>query len=399
MIRWTAPTRTAAAVVALMALAGGACSSDGDDAAADASTAPTTTAPTTAAPITGRLSFPDREWTTTPAGDAGMDQAALDRLADRAQAAGSECLVVTRDGELVDERSWPGPTAEPREAFSVTKSLTSILIGVAQRDGHLEVTDEVSEYVPEWKGTPSEHVTIRDVLSNTSGRGWSLATDYGAMAIRAEDKNAFAIGLGQAADPGTVWAYNNSAIQVLSAVILAATGQSASDYAKEQVFEPLGMTDSTLRTDSAGNSLTFMGLSTTCADLARMGLLMLADGTWGTGDDRTEVLTRSYVEDATGRSSSELNAAYGWLWWLNRPGLVASPMAAVTAGDSGESYEGELVPGAPEDTFWALGFQGQYVAVIPEHGIVAVRLGAEPPEDPPFGVAEFTDGVLAAVTG
>jgi CubicO group peptidase (beta-lactamase class C family) len=130
-----------------------------------------------------------------------------------------------------------------------------------------------------------------------------------------------------------------------------------------------------------------------------MGLLMLADGTWGTGEDRTEVLPASYVEDSTGRSSSELNAAYGWLWWLNRPGLVASPEAAVTAGDPSGTHEGQLVPGAPEDAFWALGFQGQYVAVLPEQGIVAVRLGAEPPDDPPFGVAEFTDGVLAAVSG
>jgi CubicO group peptidase (beta-lactamase class C family) len=378
-------------------LAAGCSDSGADDAASTTSTGPTSTKEPSAGRGGADLTFPGAAWATTSAADAGMDQAALDRLGAQARAAGSSCVVVTRDGEVVYDAVWPGPTMAPREAFSVTKSLTSILIGIAQRDGHLSVTDPVSEYVPQWKGTPSEHVTIEDVLSNTSGREWSLATDYGAMAIRERDKTGFAIGLGQAAGPGTVWAYNNSAIQVLSAVILAATGQSAADYAEAQVFGPLGMADSTVRTDGAGNSLTFMGLSTTCQDLARMGLMMLAQGSWGSGDDRTEVLPSSYVEDSTGRSSSELNAAYGWLWWVNRPGMVASPTAAVTAGDPGPSYEGQLVPGAPEDTFWALGFQGQYVAVIPEDGIVAVRLGAEPPEDPPFGVAEFTDGVLAAV--
>jgi CubicO group peptidase (beta-lactamase class C family) len=299
---------------------------------------------------------------------------------------------------VVLDRSWPGPTTAPREAFSVTKSLTSVLVGIAQRDGHLSVTDEVSEHVPQWKGTPSEHVTIEDVLSNTSGREWSLATDYGAMAVQAEDKTAFAIGLGQDAEPGTVWAYNNSAIQVLSAVLQTATGLSPSEYARREVFEPLGMADSELRTDASGGSLTFMGLRTTCLDLARMGLLMLADGTWGRGDDAVDVLPASYVEDSTGRSSSELNAAYGWLWWVNRPGVVASPLAAVTAGDPGETFEGRLAPDAPEDTFWALGFQGQYLAVIPRVDVVAVRLGAEPPDEPPFGVPEFTDAVLAAVT-
>ena len=137
------------------------------------------------------------------------------------------------------------------------------------------------------------------------------------MAIGASDKTAFALALGQDAPPGDVWAYNNSAIQTLSAVLEAATGEDPVDYARTQLFEPLGMADSTLTTDAAGNALTFMGLRTTCLDLARFGYLMLRDGVW----DGEQVVSSDYVEQATGRSSTELNAAYGLLWWLNREGI------------------------------------------------------------------------------
>ena len=172
-----------------------------------------------------------------------------------------------------------------------------------------------------------------------------------------------------------MWAYNNSAIQTLSAVLEAATGEDPVDYARTQLFEPLGMADSTLTTDAAGNALTFMGLRTTCLDLARFGYLMLHDGVW----DGEQVVSSDYVEQATGRSSTELNAAYGLLWWLNREGIIATPTLATTGIDDGPgARRGQLVPDAPDDAFWALGFRNQIVAVIPSEGIVAVRMGAAP---------------------
>src|SRR5690606_13953386 len=111
--------------------------------------------------------------------------------------------------------------------------------------------------------------------SNVSGRHWDPATDYVAMAIEADDKTAFAAGLGQDEPPGRTWAYNNAAVQTLSAVLESATGQRADDYAAAVLFEPIGMRNSRMISDAAGNPLTFMGLETTCLDLARFGYLML----------------------------------------------------------------------------------------------------------------------------
>jgi CubicO group peptidase (beta-lactamase class C family) len=367
-----------------------ACSPGGDDAAAPGPAGEETQATEPAAEPT----YPGDEWSTVEPADAGFDPAALDRLHESAGAAGSTCLVVTRDGAVVDEQYWIGATAETtREAFSVTKSVTSTLVGIAGDEGLLAVDDPAADHIPEWRGTDSAVVTVENLLSGDSGRQWDFATDYREMAIAAPDKTAFAVGLGQDAPPGEVWAYNNSAVQTLSAVLESATGQDPAEYARSRLFEPIGMASSSMTTDSVGNALTFMGLQTTCLDLARFGYLMLNDGAW----EGEQVVSSDYVEQATGRSSTDLNAAYGLLWWLNQEGALASPALATTGVDDGVVRHGRLAPGAPDDAFWALGLRNQVVAVIPSEGIVAVRMGAAPPAGAPFGHVELTMGVLDAL--
>lgn len=389
--------RRLGAIAAAGLLFASACSSDADpDGGATPTTeaGPSTDAPSTTAAPSDAATFPGDTWDTAAPAELGLDPAVLDGLAADAEAAGSSCLVVVRDGVVVADHAWPGPEQEPREAFSVTKSLTSTLVGIAADRGDLALDDPAATYLPEWAGTPSASVTVEDLVANTSGREWSLGIDYGQM-LGAEDKTAFARALGQDAPPGEVWAYNNSAIQTLSAVLEAATGQPAEDLAAEAVFAPTGMADSTLQTDASGQALTFMGLRTTCLDLARFGHLMLNDGTW----DGEQVLSADYVEAATDTSSSELNAGYGYLWWLNKEGTIATPTLASTGVGSQDTAPGQMLPGASEDIFWALGFNNQVVAVVPEAGIVAVRMGPKPPDDAPFSYAELTTAVLDAVVG
>jgi CubicO group peptidase (beta-lactamase class C family) len=392
-----------ATVVTATSTAGGATSTSISTSTTSPATTSTSTTSTSTASTSTTLSpaapaataaFPAPAWERATPADAGLDAAALDRLAADAEAAGSTCLAVIRDGRLVDERNW-GPAAadEPREAWSVTKSVTSTLIGIAQDQGLLTIDDRVSEYVPEWVGTPSEAVTIRDILSNASGRHWDADTDYLQMAFKAEDKTAFAIALSQEAPPGEIWAYNNSAIQVLEAVLETATGESPVTYAERVLFEPIGMTHTHLTTDAAGNALVYAGMQTTCADLARFGHLMLHAGDW----NGTPIVSGEYAAQATRESSTDLNAAYGWLWWLNQRGPIASALIATSGPGEGSIADGQFLPDQPADTFWALGLFDQVVAVIPTEGIVAVRMGAEPPAEAPFGMPELTLGVLDAV--
>lgn len=397
MDRSNPPARPRASLVAVLVAVLGvvaACTSDGSD-AAPASTAPSpssssSTAP--AAPDAPPAIVPGDAWAAVDAAEAGFDPGALDALAAEAEAAGSTCLVVTRDGQLVHSSSWGRDTTAPREAFSVTKSVTSFLVGIAADDGDLDLEDPAATYLPSWAGTPSADVTVTNLLSNDSGREWSTRSDYVTL-VREADQTAYGVSLGQDAAPGTTWAYNNAAIQTLSGVLLAATGEPVDEYAREHLLEPIGMADSAMSTDRSGGTLTFMGLRTTCEDLARFGLLALRGGAW----DGEQVVPADFVARATGRSSTSLNAAYGLLWWLNRKGPVAGPLLATTGRDDGVRPDSQLVPGAPDDAFWALGFNNQVVAVLPEEGIVAVRMGARPPADRPFSNIELTTGVLDAM--
>lgn len=364
-----------------------ACSSDDGDAAGGAGSSDDrdTSADSPA------FVFPGDEWERGDPAELGFDPAALGTIAASAEQAGSNCLVVTRHGQIAAEWYWNGTDAtSSQEVFSVTKSHTSTLVGIAQADGDLDVTDKASEYIDEWVGTESEDVTVANLLSNDSGREWSFAIDYGQLPGQ-PDLDAFATGLGQMAAPGESWAYNNSAIQTLDVVLREATGVDTVDFAAQRLYEPIGMDHSELTTDAAGNTRTFMGLQSTCEDLARFGYLFLRGGDW----DGTQVVPEDWVDAAVGQSSQDINDAYGYLWWLNRPGTVLSAIQATAPGaPPADGEDTQLVPGAPEDLFFALGLGDQIVAVDPGSETVVVRLGGPVT---PEGATPFDTADAAAV--
>ena len=166
------------------------------------------------------------------------------------------------------------------------------------------------------------------------------------------------------------------------------TGETAADFAETNLFEPTGMADSSMNSDASGGTQTFMGLQTTCLDLARFGYLALRHGTW----DGKEVVSSDYVAQATSKSSTELNAAYGLLWWLNHKGPVLGTSAAM--GGGGEEPKERLAPRAPDNAFWAIGAGRQMISILPDEGIVAVRMGAAPLDNDSITADSFTGDVI-----
>jgi CubicO group peptidase (beta-lactamase class C family) len=334
---------------------------------------------------------PGTSWEKVSPASLGFDPAALDRIAAQAKKGKSNCLVVVRDGKLAGEWYFRGTGPNTTQnVFSVTKSFTSTLVGIASDDGDLSVGDKASTWIPAWKRTPSDAVTIRDLLSMDSGRQWSFLTDY-VQLLAAADRTAFAIGLKQSHPPGTTWTYNNAAVQTLEQVLDRATGRDVAAFAAKRLFAPLGMAHTRMTTDRAGNAQTFEGILSTCRDLARFGVLVLNQGRWGP----KQIVSSGWVEQATGRSSTPLNAAYGYLWWLNRVGRLAFGSAGnQTTG------RGQLVPGAPADMVWALGLGNQVIQIDPGSRTVVVRLGTAEaiPRPPTFGPAQASKVVTAAVT-
>jgi CubicO group peptidase (beta-lactamase class C family) len=362
--------RLAGALIGLSLVVAACSSGDDDDAGRKAGKADEAKATGTTADVPAGSVYPGGAWTTADAADLGFDQAKLDEIAAAAEADKSFCLVVTRHGKIAAEWNWGGNTATTtHEVFSATKSYSSTLVGIAQAEGKLDIGDKASKYIPEWAGTDSDAVTVKDLLSNDSGRHWDFRTDYQGL-IGAADRTAFGVGLTQDAPPGTVWAYNNSAIQTLEAVLEQATGEQPADYAKAKVFDPIGMDHSHMTLDNAGNTNTFFGLQSTCQDMARFGYLFLRKGNW----DGEQLVPAAWVDEATGKPSQELNAGYGYLWWLNRIGPQPGP-AAATDPNAGPGKDGQAVPGAPEDMFWAIGLGNQIISVDPGSDTVVVRIG------------------------
>ena len=324
-----------------------------------------------AACVPGTSTYPGAEWGRTDPAAAGLDPAVLDEIAAEAQANASNCFAVVRHGELVQDWYWNGTdAASTQEIFSTTKSITSTLVGIAQDDGLLDIHDRASEYIPAWVGTPAETVTIEDLLSNDSGRHWDLVTDYVSLA-QAADRTAFGIGLAQDVAPGGTWAYNNAAIQTLDAVLQAATGQDPAAFAQARLFGPLGMTRTTMTHDTAGNTNLFFGAQSTCQDLARFGYLFLRNGRW----NDTQIVSESWVAAATGQPSQDINAAYGYLWWLNRLGPVTGPLNPMTREQAATRPHIQLAPAASADMYWARGLGGQVVQIDEGSDTVVVRLG------------------------
>ena len=340
--------------------------------------------------------YPGATWAKARPASLGFDQAKLGTIARRAEEAGSNCLLVARKGKIVGEWYWNGRTAAAsQEVFSATKSYGSTLVGIAQAEGKLDIDDKASQYIAAWRGTPSADVTIRQILSNDSGRELSAAVDYGQLPFSA-DMDRLAIGLRQEAEPGTTWGYNNSAIQTLDAVLTQATGESPARYAQAKLLGPIGMAHSEMTTDRAGNTKVFMGLHSTCEDMARFGHLFLRDGRW----DGRQVVPADWVAAATGRPSQRLNDAYGYLWWLNRKGTVVGPQQATTGRDGGGRPDTQVAPGAPEDMYFALGLGNQIIAVDPGSETVVVRLGGirGPRGVRPFDAAAASTVVTEALT-
>lgn len=312
----------------------------------------------------GEEIYPEPDWMPGVPEEHGLSGAGLAAMADLAEQKNSNCLVVTRDGVLVGEWYWNdfGPDVDQDNVYSVTKSITSALVGLAEDEGSLDVEGPAG--FPEWEGTASEAVRVRNLISNDSGREWTFDKDYVQMGLSPNQTN-FALGLGQDHAVGTWWEYNNAAIQTLERALSTATGSDVGDYAEQRLFSQIHMSAKFGR-DGAGDPLTYQGVSASCRDLARFGYLYLRGGRWAGG---VQVVPAAWVA-ASITPSTTLNDAYGFMWWLNRKGHWVMPSAPLRA-----EGDGQLLPSAPEEVFAAVGAFGQYVVVDPTTDSVWVRLG------------------------
>ncbi|HVG33433.1 MAG TPA: serine hydrolase [Pyrinomonadaceae bacterium] len=290
----------------------------------------------------------DDFWLTINPATLGMNVKALELHGDLCTRTGADACLVIHQGKVVQERYYRSYRS-PMMAMSSTKSITGILVGMLIEDGKIKSLDEpVCSYVREWCAGQKGKVTLRHLLSMTSGLPRMLSEGVGFVG----DKNPFVINLSPTTKPGTAWAYSNEGVQLLSPILDQAAGEPIQDYARKRLFEPLGMKDTRLHLDDKGHAWTYADMETTPRDLGRIGLLMLNKGVW----QGKRIVSESWVKQMT-TPSQTLNSRYGLLWWLF---------------DNPKGYA-------------AQGYLETNLYVFPEKDLIIVRMQAKPlAPQPPY---------------
>jgi len=247
-------------------------------------------------------------------------------------------LLLLHKGDLVLEQYWQGATAEECVPLaSATKSVVSLLVGMAIRHGFVNAVDQpLSAFFPELQDSPAGQIRIWHLLSMTSGLGWPPAGQDAA----GPDGIAVLRSLPLVNEPGTHFAYKPDS-QVLYWLLERVAGMDVPSFADRYLFRYIGIHQRHWATALNGHQ----GLSLRPRDMARIGQLMLNHGMWQSGN----VAPCWYVREATRRQvegGPPEKTGYGWLWWVDET--------------------------MPHPAFFASGFGGQYIYVVPDLDYVAV---------------------------
>ncbi len=240
---------------------------------------------------------------------------------------GLRALVVARGNCIAFEYYRKNISAETQSPVqSVTKSVLSILIGIAIDEGYLRLDTKLSEVFPEAfdESTDSlaRDITVRDVLTKTEGFAEAGPGDF-KMSDAARGKEMWRSMLNRKIEypRGTHFRYDGIGSDLLSVVLSKAIKQNAADFAKRKLFDPLQIANYTWYSDSDGYLHGEIGLHLTARDMAKIGILYLQHGRWGD----TQIVSAAYVGDSTTRHNeggSPLNAGYGYQWWISKSGSV-----------------------------------------------------------------------------
>jgi CubicO group peptidase (beta-lactamase class C family) len=242
-------------------------------------------------------------------------------------------LLVVQDGRVRLEKYAPSLSPTGHWAtFSITKSLTSTLYGAALKDGAIRsLDDKVSAYLPEMAGSAYDGVSIRQLLTMTSGVKWSENytdpnSEVARMYATPPDPGldpivSFMRHLPRVAEPGTVWNYKTGETDLAGILLARATGKTLSAYLAEKLWQPYGMEqDGVWMIDGSGHEPGGCCFSAALRDLGRFGQFVL-DG--GTIDGRA-VLAPGWLEAATATAvpTGRPGLGYGYFWWTNADGTV-----------------------------------------------------------------------------
>ncbi len=297
----------------------------------------------------------------------------------------TRAIVVLKDGKLLAEHYASGFSAQtPFLGWSMTKSVTSALVGVLVRDGRLKL--DAPAPVPEWRaaGDPRGRITLRQLLNMSSGlkfvEDYVAGSDSTAMLFHQSDMAAYAAGLPLQHPPGSYWSYSSGTANIVARIVKDAVGgtdDAFNRFARDQLFAPAGMGSLVIEPDGSGTPVGSSYGYATAQDWARFGQLYLDRGMAG----GRRVLPESWIDFTQTAAPAAPTPLYGAMFWLNQ---------GPATGPGARSY-----PHCPSDMYLAQGHNGQSVAIVPSRGVVIVRLGWTP-EGRHFDIDRYFSAILAA---
>jgi CubicO group peptidase (beta-lactamase class C family) len=350
------------------------------------------------ASCTGTARGTPSQWDTATPAEAGMDSGGI-RIAMHEVSQGRfgniHSVVIVRGDKLVSEDYFTGRDQRrgfqlgevqfdantPHDIRSITKSVTSLLLGIALAE-HPEVTvdtpiiDVLTEYA-ERASAGGRALRIRDALTMSLGldwNEWTIPYENPANSERrmdaAQDPVEYVLGLASIGTPGETFNYSGGASTLLAAVVQKLSGRNVSAYAREKLMGPLGITDFTWLADPVGRPYAASGLRLMPRDLARIGALVLAKGRW----NGKQVVPAQWIEESVKprlpvTDGPRALMQYGYQWWLG-------------AGE---------INGVHREWIVGMGYGGQRLFIVPSLNLViAVTAGmyGDPRQD------EFTFALM-----
>jgi CubicO group peptidase (beta-lactamase class C family) len=312
--------------------------------------------------------------------------------------------LIVRNGKLVWEQYFQGYTAQHlHEAQSVTKSIQSILLGIAIDKGFIHSLDEpIIAYFPDYQhlgwSNGKDKITIRHLLTMTAGLEWNeLKVPYNQVfsndasrQIYSSDWLEYALQKPMEFAPGTEFSYSSANPILISKILNEATKISNEQFANDYLYKPLGITDFYYQ-KMRKNPAILADIDLTPRDMAKIGQLILNEGKWLDNQIvNSEWLQQSFVPSI----QFENGEAYGLSWWLN-----ILPPSDLAFPPKEQKNRSELITNSmTQQGVYAWGIGGQHIFVIPEYQLVVVFTGGNyeitRPLEPYFILQNF---VLAAI--
>ncbi len=311
--------------------------------------------------------FPGEEWRIASPETQGIDATKINDFISLLKAGRIQkpitSFAIVKNGYLVVDETFSGYNGNrPHTLQSVTKSITSTLIGVAIQQAYIKDTDQkILSFFPEYQtiANMDEHkrdMSLENALTMRTGQAWTGERHLGALNSYSGDKMKYVLDYKMQTAPGKKWYYNSGIAIILGGLLQNASGMPTQEFAQKYLFDPLQISSANWRWSHRGIPHTGGGLFLKPKDMAKIGYLYLRNGNW----NGKQLLPEWWVKKATTRHVSDTEdiagirqLSYGYMWWLM-------------------SLDKKARNQSNAEIFMAYGHWGQFIFIIPKYDMVVV---------------------------